>query len=120
MDPTADVELALRHCSACGGHTLPLSAEAARPLLAKVEGWQLAPGAERIRRHWKARNFMAAIEFFNRVAALAEQEGHHPDLHLEGYRNVTVEIWTHSIGGLSDNDFILAAKINQIPLAVRA
>ena len=73
---------------------------------------------KRIRREWTAKNFMAGIDFFNKVAALAEEEGHHPDLHLEGYRNVAIEIWTHAIGGLSDNDFILAAKIDQIPIAL--
>jgi 4a-hydroxytetrahydrobiopterin dehydratase len=66
-----------------------------------------------------AKNFNAAIDFFNRLAALSEQEGHHPDLHLEGYRNVTVEVWTHAVGGLSENDFILAAKISEIPIALR-
>ena len=64
-------------------------------------------------------NFMAGVEFFNKVAALAEEEGHHPDLHLEGYRQVAVELWTHAIGGLSENDFILAAKINQIPIQIK-
>jgi len=59
---------------------------------------------------------MAGVEFFNKVAALAEEEGHHPDLHLESYRQVAVELWTHAIGGLSENDFIVAAKINQIPV----
>jgi len=50
---------------------------------------------------------------------LSEDEGHHPDLHLEGYRQVAVELWTHAIGGLSENDFILAAKINQIPIQIK-
>ena len=59
---------------------------------------------------------MAGIDFFNKVAALAEDEGHHPDLHLEGYRQVTIVLWTHAVGGLTENDFILAAKINQIPV----
>ena len=62
---------------------------------------------------------MAGVEFFNKVAALAEEEGHHPDLHLEGYRQVAIELWTHAIGGLSANDFILAAKINQIPIQLK-
>ena len=62
---------------------------------------------------------MAGVEFFNKVAALAEEEGHHPDLHLEGYRQLAVELWTHAIGGLSENDFILAAKINQIPIQLK-
>ena len=53
------------------------------------------------------------------VAALAEAEGHHPDLHLEGYRKVAIEISTHAIGGLSENDFILAAKINELPIQAK-
>ena len=62
---------------------------------------------------------MAGIEFFNRVAEVAEDEGHHPDLHLEGYRNVWIELYTHAIGGLSENDFILAAKIDQLPITLK-
>jgi 4a-hydroxytetrahydrobiopterin dehydratase len=54
------------------------------------------------------------------VAKVAEQDGHHPDLHLEGYRNVWIELWTHAIGGLSENDFILAAKIDQLPVATKS
>ena len=62
---------------------------------------------------------MAGIDFFNRCAEVAEADGHHPDLHLEGYRNVSVELWTHAIGGLSENDFILAAKIDQLPIELK-
>jgi 4a-hydroxytetrahydrobiopterin dehydratase len=62
---------------------------------------------------------MAAIEFCRQVADLAESEGHHPDLHLEGYRNVWIELWTHAIGGLSENDFILAAKIDLISVKLK-
>jgi 4a-hydroxytetrahydrobiopterin dehydratase len=97
-----------------------LSPDDARVLLSNVEGWEFSHDGQRIRRRWTAKNFMAAIDFFNRLAALAEEEGHHPDLHLEGYRQVTVELWTHAIGGLAENDFILAAKINQVPIAVKS
>jgi 4a-hydroxytetrahydrobiopterin dehydratase len=119
MNTPSTEELTRRECTPCEGGVPPLAADEARALLDKVEGWQLAHEGKRIRRDWTAKNFMAAIDFFNKVAALAEQEGHHPDLHLEGYRHVWVEAWTHSIGGLSENDFILAAKINQIPIALR-
>jgi 4a-hydroxytetrahydrobiopterin dehydratase len=61
------------------------------------------------------RDFLAAMRFFDRVALLAEEEQHHPDLHLVAYRQVAIEIWTHAIGGLSENDFILAAKIDALP-----
>ena len=60
------------------------------------------------------------MAFFNKVAELSEAEGHHPDLHLVGYRHAAVELTTHAIGGLSENDFILAAKINQVPFETKA
>jgi len=61
----------------------------------------------------------AGIDFFNKVAEVAEEDGHHPDLHIAGYRNVLVELWTHAIGGFSENDFILAAKIDRVPVACK-
>jgi 4a-hydroxytetrahydrobiopterin dehydratase len=97
-----------------------LTPEEAGALLRSVPGWQLAHDGGRIRREWVARNFLAAIDFFNKVAAVAEAEGHHPDLHLVGYRHVAIEIWTHAIGGLSENDFILAAKIDEVPIELKA
>jgi 4a-hydroxytetrahydrobiopterin dehydratase len=96
-----------------------LSPKEADQQLAHLAGWSLVKDGKRIRREWTVRNFMAAIEFFTKVAALAEEEGHHPDLHLEGYRQVAIELWTHAIGGLSENDFILAAKINQVPIQLK-
>ena len=85
--------------------------------LKKLTGWHISRDGQRIRKEWTVKNFMAGIDFFERVARLAEDEGHHPDLHLEGYRNVAIEIWTHAIGGLSENDFILAAKLDAGPAA---
>jgi 4a-hydroxytetrahydrobiopterin dehydratase len=116
--PTTE-ELLRKRCALCEGGVPPLSADQARAYLESVEGWQIVHDGQRIRREWTAKNFQAGIDFFDKVAALAEQEGHHPDLHLEGYRHVAVELWTHAIGGLSENDFILAAKINQVPIAVK-
>ena len=63
---------------------------------------------------------MAGMRFFDLVAEIAEAEAHHPDLHLVGFRNVTIEIWTHAIGGLSENDFILAAKIDELPIQLKS
>jgi len=74
---------------------------------------------KRIRRDWRVKDFQAGLEFLNKAGALAEQEGHHPDLHLEGYRNVAIELWTHALGGLSENDFILAARIDQLPVDLK-
>ena len=112
-------ELVRKKCSPCEGGVAPLSRREAEEQLRHVEGWTLVHDGQRIRRAWTVRNFMAGIEFFTRVAALAEEEGHHPDLHLEGYRQVAIELWTHAIGGLSENDFILAAKINALPISLK-
>ncbi len=116
--PTAD-ELVRKRCAPCEGGIPPLTDAEAEALLGCVEGWALSHEGTRIRRDWTARNYQAAVDFFVKIAALAEREGHHPDLHLEGYRQVAVELWTHAIGGLSENDFILAAKINQVPIALK-
>lgn len=86
--------------------------------LQSLPGWHATRGATRIRKEWRVKDFIAAIDFFAKVAELAQAENHHPDLHLEEYRNVTVELWTHAIGGLSENDFILAAKIDRLPIEV--
>lgn len=119
MNQAIQEELLSKKCVACEGGVPRLSRDEAAGLLAGVSGWSLDAGAERISRSWVVKNFMAGIEFFNKVAALAESEGHHPDLHLEGYRNVKIVIWTHAVGGLTENDFILAAKINEVPVQVR-
>src|SRR5207248_9769173 len=112
-------QLTRKTCVPCEGGVPRLTLDEARLFLKNVPGWQLTPDGERIRREWRVKNFMAAIDFFNKVATLAEAEGHHPDLHLVGYRNIAIELWTHAIGGLSENDFILAAKIDQIPVAAK-
>lgn len=119
MSTTTTEELRRKSCTPCEGGVPALFAEEAQALLPSVEGWSLVDSGRRIRRNWTARNFQAGIDFFDKVAVLAEREGHHPDLHLEGYRNVSIELWTHAIGGLSENDFILAAKINEIPIALK-
>jgi len=79
--------------------------------------WQIIEDDEqrlRLRRTMRTKNFLKGLELFKRVGEVAEAEGHHPDLHLVGWNNVTVELWTHARDGLSENDFILAAKIDNI------
>lgn len=119
MSVSSGEKLAAKRCSACEGHVEKLSPEQAQAQLQALDGWQITSDGLRIRKDWQVKNFMAGMEFFNRVAGLAEEEGHHPDLHLEGYRHAWIEIWTHSIGGLSENDFILAAKIDRLPKELR-
>lgn len=109
-------ELVRRKCLPCEGGLDPCPLDVAQNQLANLPGWYLIHEGQRIRKEWRVKNFMSGMEFFNRCALIAEEDGHHPDLHIEGYRNVSVELWTHAIGGLSENDFILAAKIDQLPI----
>jgi 4a-hydroxytetrahydrobiopterin dehydratase len=119
MSVSPAVELGRRHCTPCEGGIPPLSSDEVCSLLAKVPGWQLTPDGKRIQRQWRVKDFVHALDFFKRVGDVAEDENHHPDLHLVGYRNVTIEIWTHAINGLSENDFILAAKIDALPVELK-
>lgn len=107
--------LVAKKCLPCEGGVPVLTAAEIDRLRPQVPQWNVTADGKRIRREWKMKGFVAALEFFKKIGDLAEAEEHHPDLHLTGYRNVAVEIWTHAIGGLSENDFILAAKIDQLP-----
>ena len=124
--------LAQRKCKPCEGGTEPLPSSAAKLLLQDVKGWELvdlpAParfasqseaagaqaGGKLIRKTVKCKDFLDAVSLIQRIAPIAEAEDHHPDLHLTGYRKLTIELSTHAISGLSENDFILAAKIDQL------
>ncbi len=113
-------ELRAKRCLPCEGGVPKLTPAEAEAQLAAVEGWELNADRTRIRKSWVVKNFLAGMAFFEKVARVAEDEGHHPDLHLEKYRNVSIELWTHAVGGLSENDFILAAKIDALPVEVKA
>jgi 4a-hydroxytetrahydrobiopterin dehydratase len=119
MQTLTSDELVGKKCLPCEGGVPKYSLGEAAAQLEKLPDWSLVHGGHRIRREWVVKNFMAGIDFFNRVAQVAEQDGHHPDLHLEGYRNLAIELWTHAIGGLSENDFILAAKIDRLPIGLK-
>ena len=112
-------ELNEMKCLPCEGGVKPYSREEAQAQIKKLPGWSLTADGKRIRKEWRAKDFMTGIDFFTRCAEIAEEDGHHPDLHIESYRNVAVELWTHAIGGLSENDFILAAKIDQLPIELK-
>jgi 4a-hydroxytetrahydrobiopterin dehydratase len=117
--PAAQDELIHRHCTSCEAGVPPLTQDRVRDLLPKVPAWKQTADGKRIRREYRVKDFVTALEFFRRVGDLAEAEGHHPDLHLEGYRNVAIEIWTHAVSGLTENDFILAAKIDLLPVELK-
>ena len=107
-------ELAARKCVPCSEKTAALAANRVRELLPQVPGWTVSADGKRLTQSWRVLDFLTGLDFFRRIGDVAEAEDHHPDLHLTGYRNITVELWTHAAGGLTENDFILAAKINAL------
>ena len=119
MATQTPTELVKKKCLPCEGGLSAYSVDEAKEQLTQLTGWTLTHDGQRIRKNWTVKDFMTGIDFFNRCAAIAEGEDHHPDLHLEGYRNVWIELRTHAIGGLSENDFILAAKIDQLPIELK-
>jgi 4a-hydroxytetrahydrobiopterin dehydratase len=112
-------ELVQKKCRPCEGGVEPVSPDEARRQLEKLPGWKLSADGKAIRKEWVVKDFMTAIDFFKDVANVAEADDHHPDLHLSGYRNVAIELSTHAIKGLSENDFILAAKIDEVPVELK-
>lgn len=98
-------------CVPCEGGIEPLSEDEIMQLGQQIPGWKLT--TERIEREFKLHDFAQAMAFANKIADIAEQENHHPDLHIS-YGKLRVELTTHAIAGLSINDFVLAAKINKL------
>lgn len=106
-------ELASRRCVPCQGDTPPLQAREVQTMMQQVPGWT-TDAEGKLTRNLKLANFREALTLVNKIGELAEQEGHHPDLTIHSWNQVRIELYTHSIKGLSENDFILAAKINQL------
>jgi len=100
-------------CRPCRGGVEPLRGQALEDLRRRLgPGWEVKEG-RRLEKEFKFDDFQQALRFVNQIGALAEAQGHHPDLHL-GWGRVKVILWTHKIGGLHENDFILAAKIDRV------
>ena len=106
------MSLAEKHCVPCRGGVPPLQGEALETMKAQVPDWQVVDG-HHLTRSFTFPDFKTALEFVNRVGAVAEEEGHHPDLLLT-WGKVDIKIWTHKIDGLTESDFILAAKADQL------
>ncbi len=102
-----------KHCEPCEGGVCPLDESLSARHLEQVPGWELAEDNKRISRKLKFKTFSATMSFINAMADMAEQQGHHPDFSA-GYGYCEVSYSTHAIGGLSENDFICAAKINDL------
>ena len=107
------MELLYKKCVPCEGGILPMNSGEAQKYMAEVTGWSLIDG-KKIQKEFKVKDFKEGMVFVNKVADLAESEGHHPDIFIHGWNKVRFELSTHAIGGLSENDFIMAAKIDSI------
>jgi 4a-hydroxytetrahydrobiopterin dehydratase len=105
-------ELASRKCVPCRGGVPPLSRAEFTPLLRQLRGWEVV-NDHHLTKSVTFPDFRSALEFVNQVGEVAEREGHHPDLHLS-WGKVGIETWTHKVDGLTESDFILAAKIDQL------
>ncbi len=110
-DPS--LPLAKRKCAPCEGGIPPLTKKEAEALMHELSEWMLIDEAHLLAKSFRFKDFKATMEFVNKVAAIAEAEGHHPDMTVS-YGSVTVELMTHAIGGLSENDFIVAAKVDEL------
>jgi len=108
-------DLIRKHCKPCEGDTAPLTPDEAQQYLKELNGeWRLSPACDSLRREWKFKNFFHTMSFVNALAHIANAEDHHPDLEV-GYGYCRVKYATHSISGLSENDFICAAKLDAVP-----
>ena len=106
-------ELAARKCVPCRGGVPALGPEETLPLLNQLDRWELVDH-HHLSKNFSFPDFAAALAFVNRIGELAEREGHHPDIHLT-WGKVGIQIFTHKVDGLTDSDFILAAKIDALP-----
>ena len=105
-------ELAERQCVPCRGGVPPLTAEQIQPLIAELQSWQVING-HHLQKAYRFKNFRETLDFVNRVGELAEEQGHHPDICF-GWGKADITIWTHKIDGLTESDFVLAAKIDRL------
>jgi len=108
MDKLSD-----KKCAPCEGGVEPMTRADFAPYIEQVAAWDIIDDA-RMERNFQFKDFPEALAFVNEVGAIAEEEGHHPDILIHGWNKVKITLWTHAIGGLSINDFIVATKIDHI------
>ncbi len=107
-------ELTSKTCVPCQGGVPPMESDEVEELLTEVKGWDLLGGTPpKIQKEFKFKDFTESMDFVNEIGELAEEEGHHPDIEIS-YNVVTLQLYTHAIDGLHENDFIMAAKIDEI------
>ncbi|MBT4989269.1 MAG: 4a-hydroxytetrahydrobiopterin dehydratase [Rickettsiales bacterium] len=103
----------ITHCTPCTSADRPLNFEIAKQKLIGLNDWQLIEDGRKIKKNFKFKDFITTLNFVNKVGNIAEIEGHHPDIYFT-WGKCTIEIYTHAINGLHDNDFILATKIDRL------
>lgn len=106
--------LTKKHCVPCEGGVEPMTRTEFEPYLEQVADWRFIENDKKMERDFQFKDFPQAMKFVNKLADIAEEEGHHPDILIHGWNKVRITLWTHAIGGLSINDFILATKTDRI------
>jgi 4a-hydroxytetrahydrobiopterin dehydratase len=110
----SETALAKKRCAVCNADTPPIAPAEAQRLLAEIPGWSLMNGGKALHMERRFANFMAVVGFINRLAPVVEAEDHHPDIRIFSYRWLALDYSTHAIGALTENDFIMAAKVNEL------
>ena len=105
-------DLADQKCNACSGGTPKMEGDAIRPLLAQLKDWKVVEG-HHLSRDYSFPDFKSALDFVNKVGGIAEEEGHHPNIFFT-WGQARIDIWTHKVDGLTDGDFVLAAKLDRL------
>ena len=109
------MELTKKKCVPCEGNIAKAFTPAETTVrIGELPGWSIGQDGKSIERCYILKNFVACIDLVNKIKVIAEDEMHHPDLHLTGYKNLKVVLYTHALGGVTENDLILAAKINEV------
>ena len=111
---TTQLDLTKKKCIPCEGIGKAMDKSEVLAHLKNLAGWSLGVDEKSIERQIILKNFIQAVDMINLIKNIAEGEGHHPDLHLTGYKNLKVVLYTHALGGITENDLIVAAKINQL------
>jgi len=107
-------QLTKKKCVPCEGIGRAYTIKEIQSHMGEIPGWILAQDGKSIERSLTLKNFVACIDLINKIKDIAEDQMHHPDLHLTGYKNLKVVLYTHALGGVTENDLIVAAKINEI------
>ncbi len=107
-------KLTEKHCVPCEGGVDPLTRDQFEVYLEQLSKWNVIENDKKIERQFEFKDFPGALEFVNKVGAIAEEEGHHPDIFVHDWNKVRITLWTHAIGGLSINDFVVASKVDRI------